>query len=132
MCRFCGSGIQEHPSWVVLTQGLGIKVSPRAAAIWKLDWRWRICFWDGLLLWLINWCCWLLARGFSSLTMGGLYQSCFRIFMTWGSAFQKRSDPRWKWQRLLWLGLVTQCHSVTLCWSQWLSQIQCGRGYTKV
>lgn len=83
-------------------------MSSKAVAIWKLDWSWRICFYSGSLPWLINCYCWLLARGLSSLTMGALYQSCFSIFMTWGLAFQKLSDPRWKWQYLLWLGLVTQ------------------------
>lgn len=46
----CGSGIQEWFTWVVLAWdlfGIGVKMAPRAAVIWRLGWGWRVCFQDG-------------------------------------------------------------------------------------
>lgn len=55
--------------WFRVSHGIVVKLSPRVAPIWRLDWDWRIHFQRSTLTWLECWS-WLLAEGLSSSLCG--------------------------------------------------------------
>lgn len=74
---FCGSGVWEWFSWVVLTQGLSgsfCQVLAGATVTWRLDSGQRIRIQGDSLLWLANQCC---------LLVGGLGSFPYESFSFW-------------------------------------------------
>ena len=59
-------------SWLGGSHKLAVQISDEAAAVWKLDWDWKICFQDGsITLLTISW--WWLSGSLSSSPCGPLY-----------------------------------------------------------
>lgn len=50
---------------VMISYELAVKMTAKAAVVWRLDWGWKIHFQDGLIAWPASHC-WILARGFNS------------------------------------------------------------------